>query len=45
VEDWAKRDVVRHPLVQRIIMAYEEHRGALDESVSCAAQPAAHSRD
>jgi phosphate starvation-inducible PhoH-like protein len=23
-----KRDVVRHPLVQRIISAYEEHRGA-----------------
>ena len=22
-----KRDVVRHPLVQRIISAYEEHRG------------------
>jgi phosphate starvation-inducible protein PhoH len=22
-----RRDVVRHPLVQRIIAAYEEHRG------------------
>ena len=25
--DFQKRDVVRHPLVQRIISAYEEHRG------------------
>lgn len=25
--EFAKRDVVRHPLVQRIIAAYEEHRG------------------
>jgi phosphate starvation-inducible PhoH-like protein len=23
----SRRDVVRHPLVQRIIAAYEEHRG------------------
>jgi phosphate starvation-inducible protein PhoH len=23
----SKRDIVRHPLVQRIIAAYEEHRG------------------
>ena len=25
--EFARRDVVRHPLVQRIIAAYEEHRG------------------
>jgi phosphate starvation-inducible PhoH-like protein len=25
--EFSKRDVVRHPLVQRIISAYEEHRG------------------
>jgi phosphate starvation-inducible PhoH-like protein len=25
--EFQKRDVVRHPLVQRIIAAYEEHRG------------------
>ncbi len=28
VVEFSKRDVVRHPLVQRIISAYEEHRGA-----------------
>jgi phosphate starvation-inducible protein PhoH and related proteins len=27
VVEFTKRDVVRHPLVQRIISAYEEHRG------------------
>jgi len=27
VVELGKRDVVRHPLVQRIIAAYEEHRG------------------
>lgn len=26
--EFQKRDVVRHPLVQRIIAAYEEHRAA-----------------
>jgi len=25
--EFTRRDVVRHPLVQRIIHAYEEHRG------------------
>jgi len=25
--EFSKRDVVAHPLVQRIITAYEEHRG------------------
>jgi phosphate starvation-inducible PhoH-like protein len=25
--EFSKRDVVRHPLVQRIISAYEDHRG------------------
>jgi phosphate starvation-inducible protein PhoH and related proteins len=25
--EFTRRDVVRHPLVQRIIQAYEEHRG------------------
>jgi phosphate starvation-inducible PhoH-like protein len=29
--EFHKRDVVRHPLVQRIISAYEEHRGQTDE--------------
>ena len=27
IMEFSKRDVVRHPLVQRIISAYEEHRG------------------
>ncbi len=27
VVEFSKRDIVRHPLVQRIIAAYEEHRG------------------
>jgi phosphate starvation-inducible PhoH-like protein len=27
VIEFSKSDVVRHPLVQRIIAAYEEHRG------------------
>ena len=27
VVQFSKRDIVRHPLVQRIIVAYEEHRG------------------
>ena len=27
--EFTRRDVVRHPLVQRIIHAYEEHRGAV----------------
>jgi phosphate starvation-inducible PhoH-like protein len=27
VVEFSKRDIVRHPLVQRIISAYEEHRG------------------
>lgn len=25
--EFSRRDIVRHPLVQRIIVAYEEHRG------------------
>jgi phosphate starvation-inducible protein PhoH and related proteins len=25
--EFSRRDVVRHPLVQRIIAAYEDHRG------------------
>lgn len=29
--EFSKRDVVRHPLVQRIIAAYEEHRGKATE--------------
>jgi phosphate starvation-inducible PhoH-like protein len=29
IVEFSKRDVVRHPLVQRIIAAYEEHRGPL----------------
>jgi phosphate starvation-inducible PhoH-like protein len=28
IVEFTRRDVVRHPLVQRIIHAYEEHRGA-----------------
>jgi phosphate starvation-inducible PhoH-like protein len=27
IMEFTRRDVVRHPLVQRIIVAYEEHRG------------------
>jgi phosphate starvation-inducible PhoH-like protein len=27
IVEFGKKDVVRHPLVQRIISAYEEHRG------------------
>jgi phosphate starvation-inducible PhoH-like protein len=27
IVEFSKTDVVRHPLVQRIIAAYEEHRG------------------
>jgi phosphate starvation-inducible PhoH-like protein len=27
IVEFSKRDVVRHPLVQRIIAAYEQHRG------------------
>jgi phosphate starvation-inducible PhoH-like protein len=27
IMEFTRRDVVRHPLVQRIIAAYEEHRG------------------
>jgi phosphate starvation-inducible PhoH-like protein len=27
IVELGRRDVVRHPLVQRIIAAYEEHRG------------------
>jgi phosphate starvation-inducible PhoH-like protein len=29
VVEFSRRDVVRHPLVQRIIAAYEEHRGGV----------------
>ena len=29
--EFTRRDVVRHPLVQRIISAYEEHRGKRHE--------------
>ena len=29
IVEFSKRDVVRHPLVQRIIQAYEDHRGHL----------------
>jgi phosphate starvation-inducible PhoH-like protein len=29
IVEFSKRDVVRHPLVQRIITAYEEHRGRM----------------
>jgi phosphate starvation-inducible protein PhoH and related proteins len=29
IVEFTKRDVVRHPLVQRIISAYEDHRGLL----------------
>ena len=31
IVEFSKRDVVRHPLVQRIIAAYEEHRGPRKE--------------
>jgi len=29
IVEFTKRDVVRHPLVQRIIAAYEQHRGRM----------------
>ena len=29
IVEFSKRDVVRHPLVQRIIAAYEDHRGSV----------------
>jgi phosphate starvation-inducible PhoH-like protein len=32
--EFTKRDVVRHPLVQRIIAAYEEHRGKSSQNRS-----------
>jgi phosphate starvation-inducible PhoH-like protein len=32
IVEFSKRDVVRHPLVQRIIAAYEHHRGAGDKA-------------
>jgi phosphate starvation-inducible PhoH-like protein len=31
IVEFTKRDIVRHPLVQRIITAYEEHRGKTRE--------------
>src|SRR6266850_132442 len=31
IVEFSKRDVVRHPLVQRIIAAYESHRGKTNE--------------
>jgi phosphate starvation-inducible PhoH-like protein len=34
IVEFSKRDVVRHPLVQRIISAYEEHRGKARSSQS-----------
>jgi phosphate starvation-inducible protein PhoH and related proteins len=34
VVEFSKRDIVRHPLVQRIIAAYEEHRGKASASRS-----------
>ena len=32
IVEFSRRDVVRHPLVQRIIAAYEEHRGKVQRS-------------
>jgi phosphate starvation-inducible PhoH-like protein len=29
--EFQRKDVIRHPLVQRIIVAYEEHRGTVNE--------------
>jgi phosphate starvation-inducible PhoH-like protein len=31
IVEFQKQDVIRHPLVQRIIVAYEEHRGRANE--------------
>ena len=31
IVEFQKKDVIRHPLVQRIIVAYEEHRGRANE--------------
>jgi phosphate starvation-inducible PhoH-like protein len=37
--EFGKRDVVRHPLVQRIITAYEEHRGKKPGGAGAASPP------
>jgi hypothetical protein len=47
--EFTRKDVVRHPLVQRIIAAYEEHRqlteaGPSNEPRPLVPQPPAHSR-
>jgi len=34
IVEFTKRDIVRHPLVQRIIAAYEEHRGKAKRQAS-----------
>jgi phosphate starvation-inducible PhoH-like protein len=39
VVELGKRDVVRHPLVQRIIAAYEEHRGKKSGGAGAASPP------
>ena len=39
--EFQKRDVVRHALVQRIISAYEEHRGKNTHEGTAASKPAA----
>ena len=39
--EFQKRDVVRHALVQRIITAYEEHRGKPGDAGTAGAKPAA----
>jgi phosphate starvation-inducible PhoH-like protein len=41
VIQFSRRDVVRHPLVQRIIAAYEEHRGRRRAAAQDAGRPAA----
>jgi phosphate starvation-inducible PhoH-like protein len=39
IVEFSKRDVVRHPLVQRIIAAYEEHRGQMRPQPPRAEEP------
>ena len=39
IVEFSKRDVVRHHLVQRIISAYEEHRGQQRQQVQKAQEP------
>jgi phosphate starvation-inducible PhoH-like protein len=39
IVEFTRRDVVRHPLVQRIIAAYEDHRGKPGSAVAQGKRP------